>query len=421
MTQPRVKKRHIAAVVTGNALEFYDFVTYSFFAVYIGRTFFPSENAGTSVLASLATFGVGFLMRPVGAYVIGRMGDRIGRKPAMLISFSLMGIGIAGLALTPSYAQIGVAAQVLVVLFRLLQGFALGGEVGPTTAFLIEAAPPHRRGLYGSLQYTTQDVAVLVAGVVGVVLANHLSEQQLQDWGWRLALLIGVIIVPFGLLLRRTLPETFHAPETEPTPSRGAVRPYLLVAILAGVMLMATTIATYTGDYLTTYAIHNLHMSAGIAFGAPVVIGLTGIVFEPLSGLLSDRYGRKPVMLIPLALLALLFLPSFMVMSAYRSGVALYGATFVMSALLGLGAPAILTALTETLPPHIRSGAVALVYAIAISVFGGSTQFVIGWMIEATGNPLAPAWYATGAMALGLLAMLAAKESAPVKLNSSPA
>ena len=185
-----VKPLHILAVVTGNALEFYDFVTYSFFAVYIGRTFFPESLTRYSLLASLATFGVGFVMRPVGAFVIGRMGDRIGRKPAMLLSFSLMGIGIAGLALTPSYARIGLAAPVLVVIFRLVQGFALGGEVGPTTAFLIEAAPPERRGLYASLQYTTQDFAVLVAGLVGLGLANTLSEQALQDWGWRAALLV---------------------------------------------------------------------------------------------------------------------------------------------------------------------------------------------------------------------------------------
>lgn len=169
-----IKKRHIAAVVTGNALEFYDFVTYSFFAVYIGRAFFPESLTRFSLLASLATFGVGFVMRPVGAYVIGRTGDRVGRKPAMLLSFSLMGFGIAGLALTPSYARIGVAAPMLVVLFRLMQGFALGGEVGPTTAFLIEAAPPERRGLYASLQYTTQDLAVLVAGLIGLGLANTL-------------------------------------------------------------------------------------------------------------------------------------------------------------------------------------------------------------------------------------------------------
>src|SRR5262245_65051838 len=167
------------------------------------------------------------------------MGDRIGRKPAMLWSFSLMGVGIAGLALTPSYARIGLAAPVLVVLFRLVQGFALGGEVGPTTAFLIEAAPPERRGLYASLQYTTQDFSVLVAGLIGLALANTLSEQALQDWGWRAALLVGVAIVPFGLVLRRALPETLHV--TAVAAQQTSLRSYLRIAVLGGMMLAAAT------------------------------------------------------------------------------------------------------------------------------------------------------------------------------------
>src|SRR6266850_3015044 len=158
-TTRRVPIRHVLAVFVGNGLEFYDFLTFSYFAVYISRTFYPSGNPSTALLATLATFGAGFLTRPVGAIVIGRMGDRIGRKPAMLFSFTLMGVAIVGLALTPSFARIGAAAPVVVVLFRLLQGFALGGEVGPSTAFMAEAAPPHRRGLYISMQYATQDCA----------------------------------------------------------------------------------------------------------------------------------------------------------------------------------------------------------------------------------------------------------------------
>src|SRR5262245_15840487 len=202
--------RHVMAVFVGNGLEFYDFLTFSYFAVYIARTFYPSESPGTGLLATLATFGAGFLTRPIGAIVIGGLGDRIGRKPAMLVSFSLMGIAITGLALTPPYESIGIAAPALVVLFRLLQGFALGGEVGPTTAFMAEAAPPRRRGLYLSMQYVTQDCAVFVAGAIGATLAALLTEQQLQVWGWRVAMLLGAVIVPFGLMLRRTLPETLH-------------------------------------------------------------------------------------------------------------------------------------------------------------------------------------------------------------------
>jgi len=413
-----IKKRHIVAVVTGNALEFYDFVTYSFFAVYIGRAFFPESLTRFSLLASLATFGVGFIMRPIGAYVIGRMGDRIGRKPAMLLSFSLMGLGIAGLALTPSYARIGLAAPVLVVICRLVQGFALGGEVGPTTAFLIEAAPPERRGLYASLQYTTQDFAVLVAGLIGLGLASTLSEQALQDWGWRAALLAGVAIVPFGLVLRRALPETLDAPAARGVPDV-PVRSHLRVAALGAMMLAAATTANYTNEYLAPYAIHDLHMSASVAFGATVIVGLCGVVCQPVSGILSDWFGRKPVMLIPLSLLLVATLPSFALIAHYRNAAALYSATFILASLLGLGSPACVTWLTESFPPQIRSGALSLVYAVSVSMFGGSTQFMAAALIERTGNPLAPAWYMTGFMVVGLTAMIASRESAPLKTSEA--
>jgi MFS family permease len=204
----RVAPRQIAAVVIGNALEFYDFLTYAFFAVQIGHAFFPSRNPSSSLLLSLATFGAGFLMRPVGGVVIGRMGDRVGRKPAMLLSFSCMGIAMTGLALTPTYASIGIAAPLLVITFRLLQGFALGGEVGPTTAYLMEAAPLEKRGLYASLQYSTQGLAVMTAGLIGVLLARLLEPEALDAWGWRVALQVGTLKVPFGLFIRRSHPET---------------------------------------------------------------------------------------------------------------------------------------------------------------------------------------------------------------------
>src|SRR5438046_4410449 len=177
-SRQRVPLRHVVAVFVGNGLEFYDFLTFSYFAVYISRTFYPGGSPASALLATLATFGAGFLTRPIGAIVIGGMGDRIGRKPAMLFSFTLMGVAIVGLALTPSYAAIGAAAPVLVLLFRLVQGFALGGEIGPTTAFMAEAAPLRRRGLYLSMQYATQDFAVLTAGVIGTTLAALLNAQQ---------------------------------------------------------------------------------------------------------------------------------------------------------------------------------------------------------------------------------------------------
>ena len=414
--------RHVIAVFIGNGLEFYDFLTFSYFAVYIGGAFFPSHDPTVSLLASLATFGIGFLTRPVGAIVIGGMGDRVGRKPAMLLSFSLMGIAIIGLALTPSYARIGMAAPILVVLFRLLQGFALGGEVGPTTAYMAESAPPERRGLYLCMQYATQDVAILLAGFVGLALAKLLDAQQLQDWGWRAAMLLGATIVPFGILVRRRLPETLQAAvETAPgiaAPGigiRAHVRQNFAIIVFGLMMLTATTIGSYSLGYMTTYALATLHLSAAVAFGATIINGGFSIVSEVWSGWLSDKYGRKPVMLIPGVLLVLSILPGFWVIDHFRNAWALYGAETVMTIFAGVCAVPAIVAITEQLPPSIRSGAVATVYAFAISIFGGSTQWVITKLIQITGSPLAPAFYWTAAMIIGLVAMALVRESAPAK------
>ena len=413
-------RRHVVAVALANALEFYDFITYAFFAAQIGRTFYPSDRPGVSLLASLATFGAGFLTRPLGAWVIGRMGDRRGRKPAMLLSFGLIGIAVIGLPLTPSYAAIGLWAPALVVGFRLLQGFALGGEVGPSTAFLMEAAPLMRRGFYISMQAMSADAAVLVAGLVGVLLAHWLSPAALDAWGWRVALGLGAVIVPFGWFMRRSLVETLDVAATRAAtaaPSSGPRMPgYRRVALLGLAMLAAATTTNYVLDYMTTYASVTLGMPERLALGATVMVGLCGLVCDPLSGWLSDRIGRKPVMVVPWVVLLLAIFPAFWLLGRERSSIALFGITAVLTIASTLSTGTVLVAVTESLPAHVRSGALAMVYALAISVFGGSTQFAVAWLTRLTGNPLAPAWYMIGAVLVGLLAVTLLPESAPVRL-----
>jgi MFS family permease len=405
--------RHVAAVCVGNALEFYDFVTYAFFAAQIGRCFFPSDTRDLSLLASLATFGAGFLTRPLGAWVIGRMGDRRGRKPAMLLSFALIGIATIGLPLTPSYASIGVLAPILVIAFRLLQGFALGGEVGPSTAFMMEAAPVHRRGLYISLQSMSADAATLLAGTLGVVLAHVLTEAQLDAWGWRVALLAGTAIVPFGLYLRRTLGETLHVPTQARAADAGAG--IGRIAALGLAMLAAATTTNYILDYLTTYASATLGMPSRLALGATAIVGLCGVCCDPLGGWLSDRFGRKPVMLVPLVFLLFAIFPCFWLLGETRTAPVLFAITTVLAVAALLSTAVFLVAITESLPPERRSGGLSLIYAVSISIFGGSTQFVAGWLTHATGNPLAPAWYMAGAVLVGLAAIALLPETAPVK------
>jgi MFS transporter, MHS family, citrate/tricarballylate:H+ symporter len=409
-----LQARHVAAVTAGNALEFYDFLTYAFFAAQIGRTFFPSADAAGSLLASLATFGAGFLMRPVGALTIGRMADRVGRKPAMLLSFGLMGVAMVGLALTPSYRAIGIAAPILAIAFRLVQGFALGGEIGPNTAYLIEAAPPNRRGLYVSFQYMSQDASVLASGLVGYGLSRLLNDAALDAWGWRVAFLLGSVIVPFGLLLRRQLAETLPAKSNAPAATAAAPTSGLRRIVLLGlVMLAGGTTVSYTLDYLTTYATSTLHMATSVGFLATVFLGLTGVITDPIGGWLSDRFGRKPMRIIPWILLLLITVPGFFLLSTARSTGVLIGLSVALTVAADLAMPSVLVSITESIPSRIRAGSLGLIYAFAISVFGGSTQFTAAWLTGLTHNPLAPAWYMTVCVGLALIAMIILPETAP--------
>ena len=253
-----------------------------------------------------------------------------------------------------------------------------------------------------------------------MILAKLLSDQQLQEWGWRVAMLLGAAIVPFGLYVRRNLPETLERPsgaDAEQPRLRQQVRTHSVIIVLGLLMLAGTTIGSYSIGYMTTYALDTLHLSAAIAFGATIINGAFSVVSEVWSGLLADKYGRKPVMLIPGALLLLSIFPCFWIIDHFRNAWGLYGAETVMVFLAGVSTvPAIVT-LTESLPPSIRSGVVATVYAFAISIFGGSTQFIIKWLITSTGSPIAPAYYWTAAMSLALVAMALAPETAPVKVR----
>lgn len=417
MTAPPLK-RHVAAVVIGNALEFYDFTTYAYFAVQIGHTFFPFKTPLLSLLASLAAFGIGFLGRPVGGVLIGAYGDRKGRRPAMLFSFGLMGAAILAFVFMPSYAQIGIAAPVLVVVIRFIQGIAVGGDVGPTTAFLLEVAPERRRGFYTALQYSSQGLSTLCAGVAGVTLANLLDAQQLQDFGWRIALFAGAAILPFGMLIRRSLPETLHTDEGAAAAPRRIDAATWRVIVLGFFMLGSATVGFYIVAFLTTYASQFLHMKTNVAFAATLVFGMANVVFSALAGHLSDLFGRKPVMLIPRALFLLAIWPAFALIVARRDAATLLGAALVLGALGQMGVTSFV-ALSEALPKHLRSAALATTYAVAISIFGGTAQFNVTWLIGATGDIMVPAYYLMAATLVGLVAMALMPETAPVKVKAA--
>ncbi len=413
----------VLAVSLGNGLEFYDFLAYTLFAVYIGRAFFPTRSGSLSLLLSVGTFGIGFVTRPLGALVLGRLGDRAGRKPAMLLSFLLMGVGMLMLAATPSYATIGLAAPVLVVLSRLVQGFALGGDIGPTTAYMIEAAPAMRRGLYGSMQFTTQQTAALSAALVGLGLTQVLSPAALAGWGWRVAFLLGASVVPLGVRLRTRLPETFppRQPATRSAEKRPPIRPYLPVIACTLLLLASSAISAYVLNYLTSYALATLHMTARRAFSMSLVASLCQVVILPLSGWLSDRLGRRPLMRIGFLLTLLLVAPAFALISRHPPAPLLYATVGLLATCSALGRAPIIVSLTEALPSAMRSGVVAITDALAVAIFGGSAQLAVTWLIQRSGSDLAPAWYWMAWLLLGLIAALYIPETAPSRTRGAAA
>jgi MFS family permease len=429
--KPPLINRATFAVTIGNMLEFYDFITYSFFAIQIGRTFFPTHGEFGSLMLSLATFGAGFITRPIGALVLGTYSDRVGRKPAMILSFTMMGSAIIVLALTPSYESIGIAAPILAILARMVQGFSLGGEVGPTTAYLLEAAAPGRRGLAVSWQPASQQIAATIGALVGVILSETMSTAALDAYGWRIAFLLGAVCLPFGLWMRSGLPETLHLQESEqanghesgqqsatPSPDSaiktpGALRAHLRLLILGLLVLASGTIITYVTQYMTTYAENTLHVRPGLAFATTVVsnaLGLAGVLY---GGWLADRYGRWPIMVWPQLAALVLTYPVFLWIVNTHSALALLGGFGVLSLIGSIPYSAFYVALAEGLPKHIRGGAFATIYAVAIALFGGTAQLVVTWLIHVTGNALAPAWYLLFATAVGLAAMAMMRETAP--------
>jgi MFS transporter, MHS family, citrate/tricarballylate:H+ symporter len=421
---PALTGRATLGATIGNMLEFYDFVTYSFFAIQIGRTFFPSHSQFASLMLSLATFGAGFVTRPIGALVIGAYSDRVGRRPAMILSFTMMGSAIIALAVTPSYDAIGIAAPILVIAVRLVQGFSLGGEVGPTTAYLMEAAAVGRRGLAVSCQPASQQIAATAGALVGVVLSEVMTSEALDSYGWRIAFLIGAITLPFGLWMRTRLPETLHGRETGTIMAQttgnslGAIRANVRVMILGLLILASGTIITYVTQYMTTYAENTLHVATDLAFATTVVSNGVGIVAALYGGWLADRAGRWPVMVWPQLAALLLTYPVFLWIVDTRSAFALLGGLGVLSLVGTIPYSAFYVALAEGLPKNIRGSAFATIYAVAIATFGGTAQLIVTWLIHATGNALAPAWYMMFATAVGLVAMIMMRETAPAKLSA---
>lgn len=412
---PAERRKAILAATLGNGLEFYDFITYSFFAIQIGETFFPSQNHFLSLMASLATFGAGFLTRPLGAWILGTYADRTGRKPAMMLSMTLMGLGILMMVLTPGYATIGAAAPIIVVLARLIQGFALGGEVGSATIYMMEGVKPLNRGFSMSWQGTSQVIAASIGSAVGLLLTFLMSDAELSSYGWRIAVSLGVLIVPIALWVRNSLPETIHHKEPEAI-SAERMGSYRRPVICGLIVIGSLTIATYIFQYMATYGQNTLDLSSRISLGGTFMNNFIAIFTILIGGIISDRIGRKPLLLVPQFLFCLLVIPCFLWLTTQRDATSFIGANAILSFVGNFSSGALYATISESIPKRVRARAFALVYAIPVTVLGGTTQLVVTWILKVTGSPMALAYYLTVVSVIGLLGMAGFKESAPIKL-----
>jgi len=357
-------------------------------------------------------------MRPVGGIVLGVYADRMGRKAALLLIIALMTLAIAMIGFAPTYAAIGIAAPMLVVLARLLQGFSAGGEFASATSFLIESAPPHRRGFYGSWQMVGQGLAVLTGALLGAFLTRTLTAETLNSWGWRVPFLFGLIIGPLGLYIRRRLDETSAFLQlrggSQPAPALGAAfAAHAREALATFGIIIAGTISFYVILlYMPTFARTQLHLELDRAFTAQAISLACLTVLTPLFGALSDRIGRKPIMIGALVLYLGLTYPLFSWMHDNPSFGSLMLTQVVLCSLLGAFYGPMSTALAEQFPAHVRSTGLGTAYNIAVMIFGGFAPFFVTWLIGTTGSPVAPAFYVIFGAAAGLLAALFLKERA---------
>ncbi|HEX4615424.1 MAG TPA: MFS transporter [Stellaceae bacterium] len=398
--------RVIIAASVGNAMEWFDFLVYGYFAVTIAKVFFPSGDETASLLAALGTFGVSYVVRPIGAIIIGAYTDRAGRRAGLTLSILLMVIGTTMTAVMPGYATLGLAAPILILVARLLQGFSVGGEFGSAVTFLAEQTAS-RKGFVASWQWASTGITGLLASIFGIALTSTLSPEQLVEWGWRIPFLFGILVGPAGLYIRRRLDETPEYVEIRPTrtPVRDVLREHPIECLLALGASVVSNSSAYIILYIPTYAMQQLHLPQVTGFTATLVGGVVLGVASPFAGHLSDRFGRGGILAGTAWLFLLTTYPIFYLMAAFPSlATAIFAAGWL--SLVKAGYSGVLPSqLAELFPPQVRGIGVSLSFAVAVTIFGGFTPFVATWLIARTGNNLSPSFYIMFTAALSIIAL----------------
>ncbi|BAF88976.1 general substrate transporter [Azorhizobium caulinodans ORS 571] len=406
---PSSKAMTVLRVTSGNFLEMFDFFLFGFYATHIAHAFFPVSDAYASLMLTFGTFGAGFLMRPLGAIILGAYVDRLGRRQGLILTLGIMSLGTVLIAFVPGYATIGMAAPLLVLLGRLLQGFSAGVELGGVSVYLAEIATPGNKGFYVSWQSGSQQVAIIVAALLGYALNAWMAPQAVSDWAWRIPFFIGCLIVPLLFLLRRSLEETEEFLARKHRPELGEM--FRTIAgnwkiVLAGMMLVVmTTVSFYMITvYTPTFGRAVLKLSQTDALLVTLCVGISNFFWLPVMGALSDRIGRKPILIIFTALTLLTAYPALAWLVANVTFGKMLAVELWLSFLYASYNGAMVVALTEVMPAHVRTTGFSLAYSLATALFGGFTPAVSTWLIEQTGDKAAPGYWLIFAGACGLIA-----------------
>jgi MFS transporter, MHS family, proline/betaine transporter len=401
----------ITAGIAGNVLEWYDFAVYGFFAPVIARQFFPSEDPTVSLIATFGAFAAGFLMRPVGAALFGHIGDRFGRGRSLILSVMLMAVPTFLIGLLPNYESIGMAAAVLMVLLRMAQGVAVGGEYTSSVVFLAEKAPVGRRGFFSSWAMFGATGGIMLGSAVGAGLTHLLGDAALAEWGWRVAFLGGIAVALVGYLIRRGMTDEDQSEgEPEPSPIKTAFTQYWREMLRVAALNVVAAVSFYLMFvYIVTWLVEQVKEPNSTALDINTMAMATLLVFIPISAILSDKYGRKLMLLIGMGSLAVLAYPLLVLMHHPDATLILAG-QIGFAAILALFMATLPAAMTEMFPRNIRVTAVSLGYNLTYAIFGGTAPIVAVWLIERTHDDLAFSWYITAMAVVSFCVALTLKD-----------
>lgn len=413
----RIDTRIIAVSTIGNALEWFDFTVFTFFAAAIAKQFFPTDNPAAALLATWTTFGVGFLTRPLGGILLGSYADRHGRKAALLVTISVMALGVAVITFTPTYSQIGLAAPVMMLIGCFMQGFSAGGEVGSATAFLVEHAPVERRGVYGSFQMIAQACSMLLGATVSVTITQLLTPAQIDAFGWRIPFALGLLIVPVGLYVRSRLDESpvfkqaRHVERQKRSPFLESVISHWRQVLAGFGLTVYGTIGTYLFYYyMPSYATRSLGMSLKSSVIASLCAAIAYIVGTLASGRLSDSVGRKKPMVASAAISLVIAYPLFKLVSVVPTLPVLAVVQCCLMLSLGLFQGSYCAFVCELFPARVRATSMAIGYNFAVMIFGGFAGTIATLLIGHTGDKLSVVYYGMFGAAVGLTTILLLKD-----------